>query len=53
MLFRSAAEVRAAGAEALSALPGFDAETVAAVLAAAESVPEPAVKPADDTPAAE
>ena len=40
--YKTAAEVRAAGAEALSALPGFDAETVAAVLAAAgEGAEEP------------
>jgi N utilization substance protein A len=32
--YKTAADVRAAGAEALGALPGFDAETVAAVLAA-------------------
>ena len=51
--YKTAAEVRAAGAEALSALPGFDAETVAAVLAAAESVPEPAVKPPAEEPSAE
>jgi len=51
--YKTAAEVRAAGAEALSALPGFDAETVAAVLAAAEGVPEPAVKPPAEEPPAE
>jgi N utilization substance protein A len=51
--YKTAADVRAAGAEALSALPGFDAETVAAVLAAAEGVAEPAVKPPAEEPPAE
>jgi N utilization substance protein A len=36
--YATASQVHAAGAEALGALPGFDAETVAAVLAAAETV---------------
>ena len=51
--YKTAAEVRAAGAEALSALPGFDAETVAAVLAAAGQGAEeaPAAPPADEKPA--
>jgi N utilization substance protein A len=51
--YKTAADVRAAGAEALSALPGFDAETVAAVLAAAEGVAEPAVTPPAEEPPAE
>ena len=51
--YKTAAEVRAAGAETLSALPGFDAETVAAVLAAAGQGAEeaPAAPPADEKPA--
>jgi N utilization substance protein A len=40
--YTSLEKVRAAGAEALAAIPGFDAETVAAVLAAAGPAPEPA-----------
>ncbi|MDA1306367.1 MAG: hypothetical protein O2917_03780, partial [Acidobacteria bacterium] len=38
-------KVRAAGADTLAAIPGFDAETVAAVLAAAG--PSPAPTPVD------
>jgi N utilization substance protein A len=59
--YKTAADVRAAGAEALGALPGFDAETVAAVLAAAGEgegegegeAPEeaPAAPPAEEPPA--
>jgi N utilization substance protein A len=51
--FTTAAKVRDAGADALGALPGFDAETVAAVLeaataaaAASEAQPEPDAEPA-------
>ena len=57
----AAAKVRDAGAEALGALPGFDADTVAAVLEAANKVvadtPEPAAEAEaeaeapDETPA--
>jgi N utilization substance protein A len=39
--YKTADEVRAAGAEALGALPSFDAETVTAVLAAAGDAEEP------------
>src|SRR5687767_11358267 len=51
--YKTAADVRAAGAETLSALPGFDAETVAAVLAAAGEGAEEtsAAPPTDDKPA--
>jgi transcription termination/antitermination protein NusA len=50
--YKTAADVRAAGAEALGALPGFDAETVAAVLAAAGEGAEeaPAAPSAEDKP---
>jgi N utilization substance protein A len=48
--YTTAAKVRDAGADALGALPGFDAETVAAVLEAAGKVavdtPEPQPEPA-------
>jgi N utilization substance protein A len=51
--YKTAAEVRAAGAEALGALPGFDAETVAAVIAAAGDGAEeaPAASPTEEPPA--
>ncbi len=51
--YKTAADVRAAGAETLSALPGFDAETVAAVLAAAGDGAQeaPAAPPAEEPPA--
>ena len=50
--YKTAADVRAAGAEALGALPGFDDETVAAVLAAAGEGAEeaPAAPSAEDKP---
>jgi N utilization substance protein A len=43
--FTSVEKVRAAGADALLAIPGFDAETVEAVLAAAGPAPEPEPAP--------
>jgi N utilization substance protein A len=51
--YKTAADVRAAGAEALGALPGFDAETVAAVLAAAGDGAEeaPAAPATEEKPA--
>ncbi|MEO6223901.1 MAG: transcription termination factor NusA [Vicinamibacterales bacterium] len=51
--YKTAAQVRAAGVEALSALPGFDAETVAAVLAATEGAEEASAAPATDEKPAE
>ena len=44
--YTSVEKVRAAGADTLLAVPGFDAETVAAVLAAAGPAPEPSTEPA-------
>jgi len=43
--YTTAEQVRAAGSEVLGALPGFDAETVAAVIEAADKVPVPVEVP--------
>jgi N utilization substance protein A len=45
--FTSADKIRSAGAEGLAAIPGFDAETVEAVLQAVGPAPEP--QPEDET----
>jgi len=51
--YRTPAQIAAAGADALAALPGFDAETVAAVLAAAEAAGATANTLTADAPATE
>jgi N utilization substance protein A len=51
--YATAVQIRDAGAEALGTLPGFDAETVAAVLDAARKVSDDDAAPAGDAPAVE
>jgi len=45
--FTSLEKIRTAGSDGLLAIPGFDAETVEAVLAAAGPAPEPTDAPAE------